>query len=148
MLTIQELMSTEVFTLKAEQTVHDAHDLMRDHHIRHIPVVDDEKKFIGLLTQRDLLAISVSTFADVSNEEREELETGIPLGEVMTRGVIVAQEDTDLMDAAKFLLDTKHGCLPVIAGSGELLGILTEADFVKLAIKLMDKLAEREQVSA
>jgi len=140
LINVQELMSTQLYTLYPHQTLHDAHDLMTEHKIRHIPIVDEDNLFIGLLTQRDLLAVSVSTFADISNSERDELETGIPLSEVITYDVIVAQETTSLLDAARFMLETKHGCLPVVNAKGELKGILTEADFVNLAIVLLEKM--------
>ncbi len=137
LLTIQTLMTRELYTLQETDTVQDAHALMNRQHVRHIPILDAGGELCGLLTQRDLLAVSLSTFAEVSHQERAELETGIPLSEVMIREVVVATENTDLLEAAQFLLDTKHGCLPVVDAAGKLCGILTEADFVKLAIQLL-----------
>ncbi len=145
MINIHELMSTQLYTLHLEQTLHDAHELMDGHKIRHIPVIDDDGKFLGLLTQRDLLAMSISTFADISNQERDELETGIPLVEAMTRDVVVADESTSLLDAARYMLDSKHGCLPVVEGDGVLKGIITEADFVKLTLHLLEKMGAQEE---
>lgn len=140
MISIHELMSTDLHTLHPHHTLHDAHELMTAHKIRHIPIIDEENKFIGLLSQRDLLAMSVSTFADISNDERDELETGIPLSEVVTQEVVAAEENTSLLEAARFMLNTKHGCLPVIDRQTRLKGILTEADFVRLAIHLLEKM--------
>jgi len=140
LINIQELMSTELHTLHPHHTLHDAHALMNEYKIRHILVVDEANKFIGLLSQRDLLAMSVSTFAEISNDERDELETGIPLSKVVTRDIVAAEEDTSLLDAARFMLNTKHGCLPVIDAQAQLKGILTEADFVRLALHLLEKM--------
>ncbi len=140
MISIHELMSTELYTLHPRNTLHDAHALMTQHKVRHIPLIDDDNKFVGLLSQRDLLAMSVSSFADISNDERDELETGIPLSAVVTREVVTAEEETSLLEAARFMLNTKHGCLPVIDSQGRLKGILTEADFVRLAIHLLEKM--------
>jgi len=146
LLTIQTLMTRELYTLQETDTVQDAHALMNRQHVRHIPILDAGGELCGLLTQRDLLAVSLSTFAEVSHQERAELETGIPLSEVMIREVVVATENTDLLEAAQFLLDTKHGCLPVVGAAGKLCGILTEADFVKLAIQLL-KAANRHETA-
>jgi len=143
LITVDELMSTQLYTLSESNTLHDARELMRRHKIRHVMVVDAEGLFVGLLTQRDLLKATVSALAEISNRERQELETNIPLRETMTRDVIVAESGANLIDAAKFLLETKHGCVPVVA-QGYLKGIITEADFVKLAIKLMEKLAAHD----
>lgn len=143
MITVEELMTTELCTLRETDNVHQARVMMHEHKIRHILIVDENDLFIGLLTQRDLLAATVSTFAEVSDAERDELEAGIPLSEVLIRDVTVAEVGTSLLEAAEFLLNTKHGCLPIVS-QGYLRGILTEADFVKLAVNLMEKLAAKE----
>jgi CBS domain-containing protein len=89
----------------------------------------------------------VSDLADIDPNERAEIEANIPLSEVMIKDVVVAEEETNLLEAARFLLEQKHGCLPIFH-QGELSGILTESDFVKLAVYLMEKMANEEQQSA
>ena len=145
MITVEELMTTQLYTLRETDSLYDARKIMSEHKIRHVLVVDDEGIFVGLFSQRDLLTVSVSTFAEISAVERQDIESHIPLREVMTTDITVAEEGTDLLDVAHFLLETKHGCLPVVA-SGYLKGIITEADFVKLAIDLLEKLARYEKI--
>ncbi|MEN8217586.1 MAG: CBS domain-containing protein [Pseudomonadota bacterium] len=134
---VKELMSRKLYTLKPTDTIHQARQLMLSKQIRHIPVVNEQGKFVGLLTKRDLLAISVSALAEIDTVERDELETGIPISGVMVTDVVVAQEEATLLEAAQFMLKQKHGCLPIFSGE-QLVGILTEGDFVKLAIHLME----------
>jgi CBS domain-containing protein len=141
MITVKELMTDQLYTLKATNTVHQARDLMLDKQIRHIPIVDNSGKFMGLLTKRDILAASISSLADIDNTERDEIEDGIPIAEIMITDVIVAQEDTNLLDAAQYLLNQKHGCLPIFRDD-KLVGILTESDFVRLAVHLMKNTAK------
>ncbi len=136
MITVKELMRDQLYTLKPTNTVHQARNLMLNKHIRHIPIVDNNGKFIGLLTKRDILAASISSLAGIGNNERDELEDGIPISKIMTTDVVVAQEDTSLLDAAQHMLAQKHGCLPIFKGD-QLVGILTESDFVRLAVQLM-----------
>ncbi len=143
MITVEELMSSTLYTLPDTASLYSAHQLMKTEKIRHIPIVDENNMFVGLLTQRDLLSAAVSVFADISDAEREELESGIPVKEIMSTDIIVAEEDASLNQAAQFLLETKHGCLPIVA-KGYLKGILTEADFVKLALKLLKKWQKRK----
>ncbi len=143
MLIVKDLMSRELYTLKPTDTVHQAREFMLEKRIRHIPIVDEQDKLVGLLTKRDVLAASVSVLADLNTRERDELESSIPVGEIMVTEVVVAQEDTLLIEAARFMLEQKQGCLPVFAGS-KLIGILTEADFLKLSLYLMEKMAEFE----
>ena len=141
MITVKELMMDQLYTLKPTNTVHQARDLMLDKQVRHIPIVDNEGKFIGLVTKRDILAASISSLAEIENTERDELEDGIPIAKIMISDVVIAQEDANLLDAAQHLLDQKYGCLPIFRDD-KLVGILTEADFVRLAIYLMKSSAK------
>ena len=136
-------MTRELYTLREGESVHRAHELMTDKKIRHIPVLDKRGRFVGLLTQRDVLAAAVSIFADISDDERDDIESHIPVSEIMTRNIVVAESGADLRTVAHHLLDTKHGCLPVVQDD-KLIGIITESDFVKLALSLMDRLAALE----
>ncbi len=138
MIIIKELMSRKLYTLKPTNTVHQARELMLDKHIRHLPIVDESGKFVGLLTRRDVLAASISALADIDNKERTELEDSIPIGKIMVTDVVVAYENTSLLEAAKFLLQRDYGCLPIFKDE-QLTGILTETDFVRLTIQLMKK---------
>ncbi len=141
MITVKDLMSDELYTLKSTNTIHQAKELMLKNRIRHIPIIDDDGKFMGLLTKQVILAVSVSALADIDTQERDELESHVPISEVMITDVVVAEENTNLSKAAKFLLEQKHGCLPIFK-DGKIIGILTESDFVRLAFYLMQKMDE------
>ncbi|HHB92829.1 MAG TPA: CBS domain-containing protein [Thioploca sp.] len=141
MITVKDLMSSELYTLKPTNTIHQARELMLKNRIRHIPIIDDDGKFLGLLTKQVILAVSVSALADIDTQERDELESHVPISEVMITDVVVAEENTNLSKAAKFLLEQQHGCLPIFK-NGKIIGILTESDFVRLAFYLMQKMDE------
>ena len=142
---VKELMSSELYVLESTATLYDAHQLMLDKKVRHIPIVDKQEQFVGLLSQRDVLAASVSILAEIDVQERQELESNIPIAQIMTTDVVIAEEETSLLDATQFMLLQKQGCLPVFKNK-QLVGILTEADFVKLAHELMSKMAESDQI--
>jgi len=145
-ITVRELMSTDLLTLEETASVTQARRLMADEHVRHIPVVNALNEFVGLLTQRDVLATGVSVLADLDSRELQAIESSIPVSEVMTTELVVVDEDTNLREAAEYLLNHKIGCLPVVA-DGALVGIITEADFLKLVFKLLNTLEEREKHS-
>ena len=73
-----------------------------------------------------------------------EIDSGIPVGEIMRTDIKTISEDTSLKDAATLLLDHKYGCFPVVNESNGLIGILTEADFLKLTISLMEALEQSD----
>ena len=146
MMIVKELMSRELYALESTATVYEARQLMLDQKVRHIPILDEQDQFIGLLSQRDVLAASVSNLAEIDAQERQELESNISVAQIMTTDVVIAEENTSLLDATQFMLLQKQGCLPVFKDK-QLVGILTEADFVKLAHQLMTKMAESEMIN-
>ncbi|ABB38875.1 CBS domain containing membrane protein [Oleidesulfovibrio alaskensis G20] len=137
MLNVGDLMTTELFTLLETDTLKTARSLMQLARIRHIPIVDEHGRFIGLLTHRDILEATISRFAEVENSVQDEIDSGIPVSEIMRTDVRRVPPDMRLRDAAEMLFRHKYGCLPVVE-SGILVGIVTEADFLKLTISLLD----------
>ena len=73
---------------------------------------------------------------------QEEIDTAIRVTDVMRRDVVCVAPETSLREAAQLLYDHKYGCLPVLKGR-KLVGIITEADFLRLAIALLDGAACR-----
>ena len=139
MLTISDLMIRKVFTLKRNDTLRDARSLMSLVRVRHIPIVDSDDIFCGLLTHRDILAATISRLAGVDEDLQNELDAGIPIKEIMQTDILTVSENLPLRQAAQLLLDHKYGCLPVLE-RGKLVGIVTEADFLRLTISLLDNL--------
>jgi CBS domain-containing membrane protein len=138
-ITVAEIMTTALHTLKATDTVYAARQLMTERHIRHVPIVDDAGRLVGLVSQRDVLAASRSRVTDRGDNERRQFETSVPLGQIMTTQLSVVSEKMNLREAALRLQAHKYGCLPVVA-QGKLKGIITEADFVAVAINLLEQL--------
>lgn len=141
MITVKELMNEVLYTLHPTDTVHQARQLMLDKNIRHVPVVNADGEFMGLVTKHDVLRYAVSDLTEIDLKAREEIESNIPLAEIMQTDIVIADEDTSLIESAHYMLKQRHGCLPVFRGD-TLVGILTDTDFVKLALYLMER-AER-----
>ncbi|MCT4534895.1 CBS domain-containing protein [Halodesulfovibrio sp.] len=139
MLHVQDLMSTNLFTLKESDSLMAAKSLMELARIRHIPVVESGNIFLGIITHRDILSSTLSKLADVEKDVQDEIEAAIPVSEIMRTDVFVVAPDASLRDAAELLLNHKYGCLPVVE-KDRLVGIITEADFLRLTIDLMDAL--------
>jgi CBS domain-containing membrane protein len=133
---VADIMSTEVVTLIEDETLAHAKSCMNRGRIRHLPVVHDGK-LVGLVTHRDLLAASFSIFAEVEPAEQRRIFVRIPVAEAMHRDIVTIGPETTVADAAKILLDNKYGCLPVVDDDGTLLGIVTEADFLRLTVRLL-----------
>ena len=141
MISVDEVMISNVFTLKPTDSVYDARALMREKDIRHIPIVDDANHLVGLVSQRDILSASESTLHTTSSEQRISLEKQHKIEEVMTRQIKTIDERDSLRSAAVRLRKFKHGCLPVVT-NGELRGIITDTDFVGVAVHLLQQVEE------
>ncbi len=133
---VRDLMSTDLVTLTEDETLAHAQRCMARGRIRHLPVVRS-RKLVGLLTHRDLLAASFSIFAEVDATEQRRIFVTVPVVEAMHRDVVTVPPDLPVKDAAKILLKNKYGCLPVVDADGTLVGILTEADFLRLTVRLL-----------
>ena len=110
-------------TISVNAIVKDALELMAEYHIGGIPVVDDENKLVGIVTNRDL---------------RFESRMERPISEVMTsENLVVTTQQTDMELATKILQETKIEKLPVVNANGKLVGLITYKDITKAQDKPM-----------
>jgi len=135
-LKVRDIMSTDLVTLKEDDDLGLAENVMRFGRIRHLPVVKNGK-LVGLVTHRDILSAQVSSLADISVEDVNELKVSIPASEIMKKDVETVGPDDPVLKAAKILKRNKYGCLPVVNDS-KLVGIITEADFIDLVIRALE----------
>ena len=130
---VRDCMTTDVVTLEPNDALVTAEDVMRLGRIRHMPVVD-EGELVGIVSQRDLFHSGLIKALGFGTHATQKARETLLVKEAMTTSVTTTTADTPLADAARLMLDRKIGCLPVVEGK-KLVGILTEADFVKLATK-------------
>lgn len=139
MFTVAEIMTREPYTLGQNATLGDARKLMAEHRIRHVPIVMDDGSLIGLVSQRDVLAVADSRLQG-DHADRSLRELSVTLASVMTTPVHTVDENASLRGTAMHLQKYSLGCVPVVKES-KLVGIITDTDFVGVAINLMEQLA-------
>ena len=140
MFNLELLMSTDLVTISPEATLADARKTMQDRRIRHLPVVEGDRKLVGLLTQTDVLAATDSTLRDLANRIPE---TEVLVRDVMITKVATIDKQASVRQAALFIESHRIGCLPVVS-RGRLVGIITDTDFVGIAINLLEQIEEYE----
>jgi CBS domain-containing protein len=138
-LKVKHLMTDKLVTLFVEETLPLAEDIMKLRHIRHLPVVNDEGRLEGLVSHRDILAAQISVLAGLTNKERAQLQAKVKVGDIMQTGIVTAVPDESVLDAAMRMADLKLGCLPVVDVDRRLVGILTEADLLRLVIRYLER---------
>lgn len=140
MLELETIMSTDVVTIGVDDNLGTARKLMHEHKIRHLPVVDAHGELVGLVTTTNVLAATDSFLRDDDSKLHPEK---IAVGDVMVSDVISVDEHAGIRQAAMFLEKHRIGCLPVVT-DGELRGIVTDTDFVGVAINLLEQLEGAE----
>jgi CBS domain-containing protein len=140
MFTIEAIMSADPITIAKDASLADARSIMHEKHIHHLPIVNDKNEVVGLVTLTDVLAATDSFLRD---DDSRIHATEIVVSDVMVRDVATVDRHASLRSAALFLEKHRIGCLPVVENNA-LCGIITETDFVAVAINLLEQLEASE----
>jgi CBS domain-containing membrane protein len=133
-LLVRDVMTKDVVTLERNEKLNVADDVMRLGRIRHLPVVDDDGNLAGIVSQRDLFHSGLLRALGFGSHAKERALDVLVLKEAMKTEVETTGPSAPLTEAAKLMLERKVGCLVVVEGK-KIVGILTESDFVKLALR-------------
>jgi CBS domain-containing protein len=135
MVDVASIMSTDLVTIKPEDNLESVRQLMARRRIHHLPVVDKNGKLVGLVTLTNVLAATDSILRDDESRLKPE---DVTVDEIMVRDLATVDERAGLRQAALFLEKHRIGCLPVVT-DGKLRGIVTDTDFVAVAINLLER---------
>lgn len=144
-LLVRDIMQTEVITVKPSTTVRELADILAKHRISGVPVVDDEGRVVGMVSEADVIVqdadlhfpfyiqfldsiIYLQSFGKF--EERFRKMFGTKVQEVMTEEVMTVSPDASVRDAAALMADRQVNRLPVVEGA-KLVGIVTRGDVVR-----------------
>ena len=138
---VDRIMTRDVLQVAENTRVTQLAALMRDHRIRHLPVVRDGR-LVGLVTSHDLERVSPSPVTTLSVGEANYLLGKLDAGRVMRAKVVTCAPDTLVEEAARLLRQEKIGCLPVVDDGGKLVGILTHEDLLDFFLDITGCLME------
>lgn len=130
--TVAEVMQEEVVTLDASDRLDLVDDIMRLGRVRHLPVLEDAR-VVGVVSQRDLLACSLSRSLEFEPAQRRAFNRSVSVSEAMSRDVVSIEPGASLREAAETMLKRQIGCLPVVRPDGTFVGLVTETDLVRSA---------------
>ncbi len=134
MLYVRDLMTERVATVRADDDLSVLYDLMDSRRIRHVPVLDEDGDLVGIVSQRDLLKGALGEAAGLPISAQRDLLRSATVDAIMVTEPMTVEPDTSLKEAGELLLEHKLGCLPVLEG-GDLVGIITESDFVRYTVE-------------
>ena len=134
-MTVRDWMTSEVSSVRRNDKLTIADDVMQLGRIRHMPVLDDHSDdLVGIVSQRDLFRGALARALGYGQHAQQQVMNSLVIKEVMTTDPVTTTPDTLLADAARLMLERKIGCLPVVE-EGRLIGILTESDLLRFAVE-------------
>ncbi|MDH3520992.1 MAG: CBS domain-containing protein [Myxococcales bacterium] len=126
---VEDLMTPDPVTVLPDAPVGEVWQRMAERRFRHMLVAGADRRLLGLVTQRDLLAAarSASSVVDFSDQR--------PVSQFMHKQVDTVRPECCAAEAARHMLRSKRSCLPVVDDARRVVGILTEADYLRLATR-------------
>ena len=131
---VTDIMMGSPVTLKPEDTLDLANDIISLGRIRHIPVVD-AGRLVGLLSERDLMGAAASHVFGLKQKSKSALLKSVLIRDVMKKRVVTVAPETSIKDAAHLMADKKIGCVPVVS-DGAIVGLVTTTDILRYVERL------------
>jgi len=133
---VRDMMTPNPITATPDTTHKQATELMREHHIHHLPLLDRRGKLAGIVVESDLFQAQPTPATTLSIYEIHSLLSGLKLHEIMRQPVYTTRPDCPLEEAARLMQVQNIGCLPVLDGE-TLVGIVTDTDIFKTLVALL-----------
>jgi acetoin utilization protein AcuB len=129
---VKDWMTTSVVTISKNTTLPQARQIMLQHNIRHLPVVDDGE-LVGIVTWGDIRRESASNATSLTPWELNTILDALPVRRFMTASPLTVTPLTGVARAAQIMVEEKIGGLPVM-DQGRLVGIITESDIMRIVV--------------
>jgi len=129
--TVQDIMSTDLYTVLPNTTLQMVASVMDWRYVRHVPVEDEEGRFCGLVSHRDLLHV-------LAGCRSGQCSMAAPVREIMNASPATASPDTPLAEAIERMRDSQSDSLSVVSG-GRLVGIVTSQDVLAVLARMLHR---------
>jgi len=136
----RDVMTARPTTISAAAPVADAAQLRWTLDLRHLPVVDDRGKLVGMLSDRDLRSLSAPYVVPEVDTGEKALDARV--GDVMSAGVLSVRPESDLAEVVDLMLENHIGALPVVDETGTVAGIVSYIDVLRLLPKVGEPRAQ------
>jgi CBS-domain-containing membrane protein len=134
---VKDVMTTRVIWVKKDATFREMAVALRDHRVSAFPVVDDDGKVIGVVSEADMLNKEAlgdepGVFGGILHRRDQAKARGVTAGDLMTTAVVAVRPDDTVEHAAKLMYDRRVKRLPVTDAEGHLVGIISRADVLSV----------------
>lgn len=128
---VRDFMTANVETVREDQSMLEARELMRGKNLESLPVVDDMKRVRGIITVDDVGKASPSEGSTLSRYEANYLLGRLKVKDVMSRSVVTVEADDTIEYIAYKLFKNRVNALPVVDGNNKLCGIISRSDLFR-----------------
>ena len=128
---VEEIMTKNPSTVKADSPLLDAVELLQSLAVRHLPVVNDEGDLVGMLSDRDLRSLTIDMVRAREPIGTVVMRGGWPVTELMRADVISVNPDAEVADVIDLMLGNKIGAVPVVDGEGTIVGMVSYVDILR-----------------
>src|SRR5215472_17308986 len=134
---VKEVMTTRVIWVKKDATIREMAVALRDHRVSAFPVIDEDGKVIGVVSEADMLNKEAlgdgpGLFGGILHRRDQSKARGITAGDLMTTAVVAVRPDDTVEHAARLMYDRGVKRLPVTDAQGHLVGIISRADVLSV----------------
>ncbi len=130
MISVGSVMSRNVVTISPNSPIYEALELLKKHEVSGLPVVDNQNKIVGILSEKDVLGILINDKLDVKDT----------VSDYMSRDVIFFNENDNAIDVCKFFINSHIRRVPIV-NKGELVGVVSRRDIVLLIMEARSKMS-------
>jgi len=139
---VKDIMSSPAITVPPDTPLPAAIALMREHGIRHLPVVE-HGRLVGIISRGDLREASISEAINADVYELNFMLNRLTVSRLMSPKVLTVTPDALVVYAAELMTENKIAGLPVVDASGAVVGIVTESDLLKMLVRKLREAEER-----
>jgi CBS domain-containing protein len=130
---VEALMTGPLVTIGHDATLAEAWRTMRARQVRHLPVLDADRRLVGMLTDHDLRLVILERCLEEEPEALARTLGRLRVNEIMTWAVVTVPPDADLREAARLMHERGLGAVPVAEG-GRVVGMLTATDVIRAVV--------------
>ena len=128
---VEEFMTTDIFTVQKDDLIELVAEVMDWRELRYIPVENTKGKLTGLVSRRLILRHLIK-------DDKLTGKTAV-VDDIMVKKPITISPDVNILEAMQLMRDKQIGCLPVVT-NGELIGVITEMDFVRISSRILERM--------
>lgn len=131
---VRDRMTPDPVTITTDTSLKEALELVRSKAFRHMPVLDENGKLVGIVTEKSLVYASPISATTLSVFEVDYILSRTKIGQIIQGPVVTVGPDLPIEEAARVMVDHRIGCLPVVEGD-KLIGIISDTDIFRVFVE-------------